>query len=149
MQYIVKDGDTLQKIADYYRVNLDELKEYNNLLDDSIEEGMLIKIPSISPLEYYTVKKGDDLYSIALSRSIPLEILAKINGLDVAENIYPNQVLLVPKSGYQIYLTKKGDSINSIVNKLGLTSNDIINNKDLYLQDEQLLIYIKRQDNKK
>ena len=143
MQYVVKQGDNLQKIADYYGVNLNALKEYNNLIDDSLEEGMLIKIPSSSPLTYYVVKNGDDLYSIANKFLIPVEYLTKINNIKVGEYLYPEQKLLVPKQGYQIYFTKQGDSINSIVNKLELTSANIVNNKDLYLTEDQLVIYQK------
>ena len=144
MQYIVKSGDTLQGIADYYGITVLQLKEYNNITDDDLEEGMILNIPYESPLEYYTVKEGDDLYSIANKVQIPVEFLAKLNGLKVGEYIYPKQELLVPKKGYKIYLTSKGDSINTISNKLGLGINDIINNnKELYLIEDQLVIYRK------
>ena len=144
MQYIVKTGDTLQGIADYYGITVLQLKEYNNITDDDLEEGMILNIPYESPLEYYTVKEGDDLYSIANKVQIPVEFLAKLNGLKVGEYIYPKQELLVPKKGYKIYLTSKGDSINTISNKLGLGINDIINNnKELYLIEDQLVIYRK------
>lgn len=142
MQYIVKPGDTLQNIADYYQIDLNTLKEYNNLMDNDLEEGMVINIPYESPLEYYKVKAGDDLYSIATKLAIPVEFLAKLNGLKSGDYIYPNQELLVPKKGYKIYLTNKGDSINSIAKKLNTQINEIINtNRDLYLIEDQLVIY--------
>lgn len=142
MKYIVKEGDTLQKIADYYGISVLSLKEYNGILDEDLDVGMVLNIPYVQPLEYYTVKEGDDLYSIATKYSIPVEFLAKLNGLKVGEYIYPKQELLVPKEGYKIYLTNKGDSINSVSNKLGVSINDIINNnKDLYIIENQLIIY--------
>lgn len=142
MQYIVKEGDTLKQIADYYQIDLATLMEYNNLMDDSTEVGMIINIPITSPLEYYVVKSGDDLYSIANKYMVPIDVLARINGLKVGELIYPKQELLVPKKGYSVYLTNKGDSVLSIAKKLNLQANEIINtNKDLYLIEDQLIIY--------
>lgn len=145
MQYIVKQGDTLKSIADYYGIDIKRIKEYNNLNDENIEEGMIINIPIESPFQYYKVLEGDDLYTISNKFLIPVEFLSKINGLKVGEYIYPNQELLVPKIGNKIYLTSKGDSINSIANKLGINTLDIINNnKELYLVEDQLIIYKER-----
>ena len=142
MQYIVKEGDTLQKIADYYGIEINKLKEYNGITDEDLDVGMILNIPYESPLEYYVVKEGDDLYSIATKYQIPVEFLARLNGLKVGEYIYPKQELLVPKKDYKIYLTSKGDSINSVSNKLGISVNDVINNnKEIYLIEDQLIIY--------
>ena len=33
MEYVVKDNDTLNSIADKYNISLNELKNYNNLYD--------------------------------------------------------------------------------------------------------------------
>lgn len=144
MQYVIKDGDTLQKIADYYGISVTKLKEYNGITNENLDVGMIINIPYESPLEYYQVKEGDDLYSIATKNSIPVEFLAKLNGLKVGEYIYPKQELLVPKNSYKIYLTSKGDSVNSVTNKLSIGIDDIFsNNKDLYLVADQLIIYKK------
>lgn len=141
MQYIVKEGDTLESIAEYYGIDVLELKEYNGI-DANLEVGMVINIPYSLPLEYYSVKNGDDLYSIANKYSISVDFLAKLNGLKVGDFIYPNQELLVPKKGYKVYLTSKGDSTNSISKKLNIKLEDILsNNKELYLVENQLIIY--------
>ena len=142
MKYIVKEGDTLRKIADYYKIDLNVIKEYNNLNDDTIMEGMIINIPYETPLLYYKVLKGDNLYNIANKFGVSTEDLAKINGLNSIEYLYPEQELLVPKKDYKIYFTKKGDSLFSIANKLNFDINETVTaNKDLYLVEEQLIIY--------
>lgn len=142
MQYIVKNGDTLKKIADYYEIDISRLKDYNNLTSDTLEEGMVLNIPLEQPLEYYTVSSGDDLYSIALKYDVPVEFLAKLNGLKTNEFIYPKQELLVPRKGYKIYLTNKGDSLGIVANNLGITIDNIVNNnKNIYLVEDQLIIY--------
>lgn len=144
IEYIVTGNDTLKKIADYYQVSVDELKKINNLMDDNIEEGTILKIPYTVKTEYYTVLSGDDLYSIAKRYDIPVEFLARLNGLRVGEYIYPGQSLIVPKEGYNIYITDSGDTILGIHNELKVPIENLINgNPDLYLLPDQLIIYEK------
>ena len=47
--------------------------------------------------EYYTIKRGDNLYQIAKNYNVNPSLLAALNGLDLNEFIYPNQVIMVPK----------------------------------------------------
>lgn len=144
IEYIVTGNDTLMKIADYYQVSVDELKKINNLMDDNIEEGTILKIPYTIKTEYYTVLSGDDLYSIAKKYDISVEFLARLNGLRVGEYIYPGQSLIVPKEGYNIYITDSGDTILGIHNELKVPIENLINgNPDLYLLPDQLIIYEK------
>lgn len=144
IEYIVTGNDTLMKIADYYNVSVDELKKINNLMDDNIEEGTILKIPYTIKTEYYTVLSGDDLYSIAKKYDISVEFLARLNGLRVGEYIYPGQSLIVPKEGYNIYITDSGDTILGIHNELKVPIENLINgNPDLYLLPDQLIIYEK------
>lgn len=144
IEYIVTGNDTLKKIADYYQVSVDELKKINNLSSENIEEGMTLLIPYTVKTEYYTVLSGDDLYSIAKKYDISVEFLARLNGLKVGEYIYPGQSLIVPKEGYNIYITDSGDTILGIHNELKVPIENLINgNSDLYLLPDQLIIYEK------
>ena len=144
IEYIVTGNDTLKKIADYYQVSVEDLKKINNLSDDNIEEGMILLIPYDVKTEYYTVLKGDDLYSIAKKFDISVEFLARLNGLKVGEYIYPGQSLIVPKEGYNIYITNNGDTILGIHNELKVPIENLINgNPNLYLLPDQLIIYEK------
>ena len=56
--------------------------------------------------------------------------------------IYENQELLIPKSGYSYYLTKRGDNLNDILDLFNLNYEDFnkINNRIL-LDDGQLFAY--------
>ena len=142
MQYVVKENDTLGKIADYYGISVSSLMEANDLSDTILNPGMVLKIPLESSLTYYKVKDGDDLYTIASKYDIPVEFLSKINGLKVGEYIYPNQELIVPNNGNKIYLTSKGDSLDGISKKLNVSIDDIVNaNKGIYVLENQLIIY--------
>lgn len=144
IEYTVTENDTLRKIANYFNVLEEDIKRINNLDSDIIEEGMVLQIPFSFPIEYYSVISGDDLFTVSKKFDVPVEILAKINGLRVDEYIYPNQKLLVPKEGYQIYITESGDTILNVHNKLNLSIDDVIqSNPNLYLLPEQLIIFEK------
>lgn len=142
IEYIVGPNDTLNKIAEYYGVSVDEIVELNDLNDKIIEEGMILKIPIELKIGYYTVLVGDDLYSIANKFDIPVETLSKLNGLKVGEYIYPNQKLIVPLEGYKVYITKNGDTIFGIGDTLDIPIENVIEgNPNLYLLPDQLIVY--------
>ena len=69
--------------------------------------------------EYYNIKTGDNLYQIARKYNINPDLLAALNGLNMNDYIYPGQVLMIPKSGYSYYLTKEGDTIDTVANTFG------------------------------
>ncbi|MEJ7621428.1 MAG: LysM peptidoglycan-binding domain-containing protein, partial [Aquificaceae bacterium] len=86
--YEVKRGDTLQKIANSFGVDVKTLKEFNNLKDDRIVEGQKIKIPArtsanrISTIEnhdIYTVRRGGRLEHVAQATGVPLRDLERLN----------------------------------------------------------------------
>ena len=65
--YIVKKGDTLYGISNQYGVSVIDLKNINNLKDETIVEGQQIIIPNntgtnVDNYFNYTVLKGDTLY---------------------------------------------------------------------------------------
>ena len=142
IEYVVGPNDTLNKIAEYYDISVDEIIKLNNLDEGKIEEGMILKIPVELKIGYYSVLEGDDLYSIANKYDIPVETLSKLNGLKVGEYIYPNQKLIVPLKGYKVYITKSGDTILGIKNELNIPIERVIDgNPNLYLLPEQLIVY--------
>ncbi len=57
--------------------------------------------------DYYTIQKGDNLYEIAKKSNVNPKLLAIINGLNVNDYIYPNQIIMIPKSNYAYYITKE------------------------------------------
>ena len=65
---------------------------------------------------YYTIEKGDSLYEIARKYNINPELLASLNGLDMDDFIYPGQEILIPKSEYSYYITKEGDTLDTVSN---------------------------------
>lgn len=148
--YIVKKGDTLYSIARDNKITVSEIKQLNNLSNNTIYVGQqLILKPQVElPNEnnnIYIVKKGDTLYSISRKLNIPVSTLKALNKLD-SNDIYIGQQLLLVETEkpieYDIYTVKKGDSLWSISQKYNINVNDLIklNNLDnLTLQINQQL----------
>jgi len=146
MTYIVEAGDTIQSIANKFNISTQDLIRENDLQNIYyLVPGLELIIPTTSEesaFEYYTVKKGDNLYQIGKRYNITAEMLASINGLELNEYIFPEQKLLVPKEGVLVYLTKEGDTLNLVSEELGIPRDQIIlYNENIYLLPEQLIAY--------
>lgn len=145
--YIVQNGDNIASIAKMFNVKVADLIKENNLENIYyLIPGLELKIPSNttneSAFDYYIVKKGDNLYQISRRYGITAETLAELNGLELNEYIFPDQKLLVPKEGVQVYITREGDTLNLISEQLGIPRDRILlYNENIYLLPEQLIAY--------
>ena len=143
--YTIQTGDTIESIANKYNITpyiLSRLNGFNN--DFVLTQGNNIIVPKISSayFDYYTIKKGDNLYKIAEKYGVDSNMLALINGLDLDDYIYPNQVISVPKNGVKYYVVNDGETLLDISNKLNTSVENILNqNSSLYLLPEQLIFY--------
>lgn len=138
--YQVMNGETIDSIARKINVSVDELKRLNGITNGNIMPGSYIIIPSNinSDSNTYIVKKGDNPYSIAKQYNIDYQTLLTYNGLNENDYIYPNQELMIPNE--KIYITKKGDTIEFILNNLNMNYNDL-KNKDIYVVEDQIIKY--------
>ena len=133
--YIVKKGDSLYSIAQKYNTSVEELKKVNNLDSNQLVIGQQLIIPTLEDIEenYYIVKAGDNLYSIANKYNISVNELKSINNL-VSDNLYIGQkILLVPmnNSDNNIYKVEAGDTLYSIARKYNTTIKDIMDKNNL------------------
>ena len=121
--YIVKRGDTLYGISNQFGVSVSDLLELNNLKNNVIQIGQVLRIPSNigtnpSSTFQYTVKKGDSLYSISKVYNTTVDEIVKLNNLK-NNNLSIGQILRIPEDGssvttlpsYVSYIVKKGDTI--------------------------------------
>ena len=140
--YKVKNGDTLESIARKFNTSVNNLRDINGI--DYISMGQMIIVPNNTNNEWfeiYTIKKGDNLYSLADKYNISLVDLLNINGLDKDNYIYPGQEILVPKSDVSVIITRNEETIESASNRLGLDNDNLLRqNNTIYLMPEQLLI---------
>ena len=104
-------------------------------------EDMIVPSSASAYFEYYQIKQGDNLYQIAKKYNINPDLLANINGLNDSDYIYPNQILLIPKSGYSYYITKEGDTLDSVINTFSESKEKFLDeNRVIYLLSGQLFV---------
>ena len=150
--YTVKKGDTLYGISNQFGVSVVDLKNLNNLKDNNLKIGQVLKIsqnsgPNPDSSINYIVKKGDSLYSIARVYKTTVQEIQKLNNLK-SNALSIGQELKIPENyvndasanlpTYINYTVKKGDSLYSIAKRYGITTNTII--KDNALKNNLLSI---------
>ena len=134
--YQVKKGDTLWSIARQFGVTVNQIKEVNNLKNNTISIGTLLYIPTKETekvtKDVYTVKKGDTLYSIAKKYYLTVDELKELNNItdntiSIGQKLYVSKE--VPQTE-QLYTVVKGDTLYNIANKFNVSVNNLksINN---------------------
>ena len=142
-KYLIKEGDRIDSIAYKFNTSIDKLMEINNIYDyRGFSVGREINVPSNNDyFTTYTVNTGDSLYAIARRYNINPTLLAALNGLNLDDYIYPNQKIMIPKSGYSFYITKDGDTIDLVSKKFNRKPSEVLEmNTTIYLLPGQLMI---------
>jgi len=90
IEVTVKKGDALEKIARAHQSSVHEIIECNHLKSTILNIGQVLKIPNkkkenkaaVLNINYYTVKTGDNPWSIAVKNHMKVEELLKLNNLN-------------------------------------------------------------------
>ena len=150
--YTVKRGDNLYSIARANNISVDTIMKDNGLTSIDLSIGQILKIrtegitieecigPDYTPPETtsyitYTVKKGDNLYSIASKYNTSVTAILNLNNL--TSNILSiGQVLKIPNSSSgngsgTTYIVKRGDSLYSIARQFNTTVDSIKSKNNL------------------
>ena len=152
-KYKVKRGDNLSEIAEKFGVSIQQVKKWNNISGNNIMAGKTLKIYNNSTsssygdnttkntanINYYKIKPGDAIGSIAEKYGVKVSDLRRWNGIsgnkilagktlkiysDTNVNDIPNETTKTTKnvkSNQQSYTVKSGDSLYSIANKNNTT----------------------------
>jgi len=98
----VRRGDSLEKIAKAHRISVDEIIRLNHLPSSFLRIGQVLKLPSERTLhaaakpktlvadnalngahpEYYTVRVGDNPWTIAMKHHMKVDELLKVNNIN-------------------------------------------------------------------
>ncbi len=82
---IVRAGDTLDKIARSYGLSVEEIMRTNHLIDSRLQIGQVLKLTKGAKKgqeKYYTVKNGDNPWTIAMKNHMKVDELLRLNNLD-------------------------------------------------------------------
>lgn len=136
--YTVKAGDNLYSIARQYGLTMNELMEFNDLGSTLLSVGQVLKIPVAISEEIptngitYTVKSGDNLYSIARQYNVSVSDLMSYNNL-TSNLLSIGQVIKIPTSDTQstTYTVQNGDTLYGIARKFNTTVDSIKSKNNL------------------
>ena len=147
--YEVVSGDTLYSISRKYDVDVQTIREINNLSNNNLSIGSLLKIPiDVNPgtgdYSTYIVKNGDTLYSISKMFNMSVSEIKSLNNLN-SDSLYIGQVLRVVDNSvdsnfeglscygdnfkeieYVLYKVVSGDNLYSISRRFGVSVDDLI-----------------------
>ena len=157
--YTVQNGDSLYSIAKKYNTTISEIINLNNLKNNNLSIGQVLRIPETYTNENelvlpnyinYIVKKGDTLYSIALNNNIDINTLMKDNSLtsnslsigqilkirvsngdEVIEECFGEEYIPLETTSTINYTVKKGDSLYSIAKKYNTGVSNIVSLNNL------------------
>mgnify|MGYP000845337899 FL=1 len=95
-EYIVKGGDTLSTIAEYYGISIESILWANNMTERSlIKPGQTLDIPPSDGV-IVTVGKGDTLSTLAKKYSANEQSIADFNWLDYPFTLEQGTELFIP-----------------------------------------------------
>ena len=110
VDYIVQAGDTLQSIADSYKISVNTLLWANDLNSSStIKVGQSLAVLPVDGV-LHVVKSGDTVSAIAQSYKAHSEDVISYNDLANQDDIYIGDILIVPGG---VMSKKSGPIINS------------------------------------
>lgn len=128
--YTVVAGDSVWKIAHQFGISMDTLRSLNNIQNNFIYPGQVLKIQASNTVTpstpssnqttttttgSYTVKAGDSLWKIANQHGLSLSQLKSINHLS-SDLIYPGQKLVVKSGATSTSITTS--SQNTVTNQV-------------------------------
>ncbi len=148
--YIVSRGDTLYGISKKFNTSVRSIKELNNLTNDNLSVGQRLIVKSdgdTNPNQciVYTVKKGDNLYSIAKKYGTTVDDIKRYNNL-TSNSLDVGDRLAIPcedsgseykplENNYISYTVQKGDNLYLLAKKYGTTVDKIMDDNNLTSDD--------------
>jgi len=139
----VEIGQTLYSVSKAYNINQEEIKSINNLTNNDLKSGQLLKIPytkiknrDTSPdFFYHKVKQGETLFSLSQKYYVTVEEIIENNPV-VKYGLKTDQILKIPnnfkknreeqKKEYFLYTVKQNDTLYSLSKKYNISIEDLL-----------------------
>lgn len=161
-EYKVKKGDSLSAIAKRFKTSVAAIKSNNNLKNDFLRVDQILQISGASTPPYvhneypsadelmrnyrkstssntafYTVKSGDNLWTIARRHNTSVAALTRTNNLSNNSKLKPGQKLLITAHaepqlvptetpGKMVYQIQQGDTLHAIATRFKLSTKEIL-----------------------
>ncbi len=157
--YVVTSGDTLWKIADAYKLSIQDIIELNQLdANQYLYIDQKINIPTQEnqvPLEeisnqeqkIHVVEAGESIWKISVKYDVSIQDILDVNQLVESSIIYVGQELIIPEQlpveenlpveesqpyiTYEEYLVQKGDNIWEISIMHGIPMTELMKANNL------------------
>lgn len=96
VNYVVKDGDTLESIAKSYGIKVNSITESNNIkVDTVLKVRQQLKFSSIDGV-LHRVKSGETLWDISRVYGIESSVIQKTNFMDSPDKLKISQEIIIP-----------------------------------------------------
>ncbi len=121
--HVVREGDTLWSLADYYKTDVVSIMEANGLTNpNQLLVGQSLLIPREQ--NTYTVRPGDTVWKISASLGVPVQDLLWENQILNPDSLYIGQILKIPEkpkpeievNGFSYFFDQDGITV---VNEVG------------------------------
>ena len=120
-EHKIEKGETLSEISEQYSMNVEDLKNLNDLSSDLIIANEILSV--LDESDFYSIQKGDTLFEIGQAKKATVEQLMEWNNLST-EIIFAGDILAVTvEAGKQLMNEQATQSAELKTNKETKTEN--------------------------
>ncbi|MCP4675259.1 MAG: LysM peptidoglycan-binding domain-containing protein [Deltaproteobacteria bacterium] len=118
-EYVVKQGDSVARIADFHGISQGDLREANGLSKSAtVRVGQKLVIPHElrgGAIKGHVIQKGDTLASIAKKHHVSVKALAAANKLKKSSKLSLGRTLVIPDTEDDVAPVYRPRKVNKLV----------------------------------